>query len=141
METPTAPGNAALYDVLSVLNWVKIFAQYFGGDPSQVTLAGQSSGAATVSHMVMSPLSKGLFHRAIASSGSAIDIWATSANPLSASLQVAVYAGCLNPENTSPNKTQVMTCMLNKTLSELILAQNTFQVELMSICICIYYSK
>lgn len=43
----------------------------FGGDPGNVTIFGQSAGAAAVNALMTSPLAKGLFHRAIAHSGSA----------------------------------------------------------------------
>ncbi len=44
----------------------------FGGDPGNVTIAGQSAGAFAVNYLVASPLAKGLFHRAIAESGAAV---------------------------------------------------------------------
>ena len=52
-----------------VLNWVKANIGKFGGDPDKVTIFGEDSGAASVTLMAMSPLAKGLFHRAIALSG------------------------------------------------------------------------
>lgn len=122
-----APGNAALYDALTVLRWVQKFVHHFSGDPTQVTLAGQSSGSATVSHMLLSPLSRGLFHRVIAASGSALDVWATSADPLTASLQVAGYARCMN--ETSFNKTVILECMLQAPQAQLSVAQNAYQVR------------
>ena len=58
-----------LLDQIMVLNWVKANIGKFGGDPDKVTIFGEDSGAASVTLMAMSPLAKGLFHRAIALSG------------------------------------------------------------------------
>ena len=68
--TPESPtGNYALMDMLAALRWVKSNIAKFGGDPNNVTIAGQSAGAFAVNHLVASPKSKGLFHKALAESG------------------------------------------------------------------------
>ncbi|HUO22972.1 MAG TPA: carboxylesterase family protein [Caulobacteraceae bacterium] len=61
-------GNYGLMDQIAVLNWVKRNIAAFGGDPNQVTLAGQSAGAAGVRFMMSIPATDGLFKRAIAES-------------------------------------------------------------------------
>jgi para-nitrobenzyl esterase len=57
--------NYALLDIIAALQWVNRNIAAFGGDPSRVTLAGQSSGAQAVCDLMISPLGKGLFHGAI----------------------------------------------------------------------------
>jgi para-nitrobenzyl esterase len=64
-----ASGNYGLMDMLASLRWVQANIAAFGGDPSNVTVFGQSAGAMAIASLVASPLAKGLFHRAISESG------------------------------------------------------------------------
>lgn len=61
--------NFGLLDMVLVLQWVRENAASFGGDPRKVTIFGVSAGGMGVNMLMASPLSKGLFHRAIAQSG------------------------------------------------------------------------
>lgn len=68
--TDEAPGNVMLYDQVLVMKWIQENIHSFGGDPSMVTIFGISSGGMSVGLHVVSPLTNGLFKRAIMMSGS-----------------------------------------------------------------------
>jgi len=62
-------GNWAHHDLLAALRWTRDNVAGFGGDPTNVTIFGESAGAHNVCVLLASPLSAGLFHRAILQSG------------------------------------------------------------------------
>jgi para-nitrobenzyl esterase len=62
-------GNYGIMDQVAALQWVQRNARAFGGDPGKVTIFGESAGGGSVMGLLCTPLSAGLFHRAIAQSG------------------------------------------------------------------------
>ena len=64
--------NVGMLDIVAALEWVRDNIAAFGGDPRNVTIFGQSGGAGKVSTLMAMPAARGLFHRAIAQSGSAL---------------------------------------------------------------------
>lgn len=69
------PGNAGLKDQVLALKWVRKNVMKFGGDPNNVTIYGESAGSVAVNYHVISPSSKGLFHKAIMQSGTVLCPW------------------------------------------------------------------
>jgi para-nitrobenzyl esterase len=71
-ETFADASNAGMKDIIAGLEWIRDNIASFGGDAASVTIFGQSGGAGKVSTLLGMPAAKGLFHRAIAQSGSAV---------------------------------------------------------------------
>jgi para-nitrobenzyl esterase len=86
-----ASGNYGLMDQIAALRWVHDNIAPFGGDPARVTLGGQSAGAVDVNVLMTSPLAKGLFHRAIAESGTVTRV------PDDATMRMTGLAGTMAP--------------------------------------------
>lgn len=70
-------GNYGTLDLVKSLEWVRENIRAFGGDPNNVTVAGESGGAFNVLSLLTSPAAKGLFHRAVVESGLSL-IWSTN---------------------------------------------------------------
>lgn len=77
LDDPEAdvPGNAGLKDQVLALRWVKQNIEAFGGDPNNVTLFGESAGGASTHILTVTHQTKGLIHKAIAMSGTALCPW------------------------------------------------------------------
>ena len=65
-------GNFALLDQIQALTWVKENISAFGGDPNNITIAGESAGGWSICTLLASPLATGLFHKAIMESGGCV---------------------------------------------------------------------
>ncbi|KAF7992377.1 hypothetical protein HCN44_001702 [Aphidius gifuensis] len=88
-----APGNAGSKDQVMALKWIQNNIENFGGSPSRVTILGQSSGGSSVMYHMMSPMSAGLFSRAIMQSGTALNPWALVYDGKDRAMKVAEQLG------------------------------------------------
>ncbi|KAG5274060.1 hypothetical protein AALO_G00158710 [Alosa alosa] len=110
-----APGNLGLLDQVAALEWVQKNIHSFGGDPSSVTIFGESAGGVSVSLLVLSPLSTGLFHRAIAESGTADLVGLINTDPLTTA---KIVANVLNCEGTKPD--QIVDCVMRMSVEDIV---------------------
>ncbi|XP_016961659.1 esterase E4 [Drosophila biarmipes] len=118
-----AKGNFGYLDQVMALEWVREHISHFGGDPEMVTILGMSAGSMAVSLHLASPLSAGLFHRAILMSGSATNHF--DIDNLFWTRKLARELGC-----PMYDPTDVVECLRNETwprIVEICKAWETYQ--------------
>jgi para-nitrobenzyl esterase len=103
-------GNYGLLDMVEALKWTRDNIASFGGDPENVTIFGESAGARSVCNLIVCPLAKGLFHKAIIQSGGCA---ARSMDECNA--DAAVFAESLGCEGPG-----AAACMRQKSADEII---------------------
>lgn len=94
-----ASGNFGTLDLIQALKWVQNNISEFGGDPNNVTIFGESAGGRNVYSLIASPLAKGLFHRAIAQSGTVDTTLRTLAEDFPEQPNTKAVSGLKNSSN------------------------------------------
>ncbi|XP_051924921.1 bile salt-activated lipase-like [Hippocampus zosterae] len=100
------PGNYGLWDQHAAISWVRRNIAAFGGNPHNITIFGQSAGAASVNFQMLSPYSKGLFRRAISQGGVALSPWALQKEPMALTKKIARKVGCYRSDEDT-----MLTCL------------------------------
>ncbi|KAL0895516.1 hypothetical protein ABMA27_011625 [Loxostege sticticalis] len=99
LGTDRAPGNAGMKDQVAALEWVKRYISSYGGNPDDVTIAGYSAGSSAVDLLMISPATKGLFHKVIPESGSNMASWSVQVDPLEQAKSFAKLKGVENVDD------------------------------------------
>ncbi|XP_077354986.1 neuroligin-2a isoform X2 [Festucalex cinctus] len=111
----SAKGNYGLLDQIQALRWLNENIGHFGGDPERITIFGSGAGASCVNLLILSHHSEGLFHRAIAQSGTAISSWSVNYQPLKYTKILARKVGCTYSETAD-----LVDCLRRKNFRELV---------------------
>ncbi|KAM9302212.1 fatty acyl-CoA hydrolase precursor, medium chain-like [Gastrophryne carolinensis] len=107
--------NLGFYDQVAALQWVKENIAAFGGNPQLVTIFGESAGGASTAAHVLSPLSKGLFHRAIAESGTMKMFGLVISKPEDLTVHQQLVA-----ESSGCDPSSVVECLKEKSEEEIL---------------------
>jgi len=113
LDREDAPGNAGLFDQRMALEWVQDNIKFFGGNPNNVTLFGESAGAVSISFHLLSPLTRNLFSQAILQSGGPTCPWAIIDRKEAFSRTLALASAVNCP--SSPNDLEAVMECLRKT--------------------------
>ncbi|XP_077979544.1 fatty acyl-CoA hydrolase precursor, medium chain-like [Glandiceps talaboti] len=112
-----SPGNYGMLDQVAALKWIQKNIEYFGGDKDRVTVFGESAGSSSVAMHLLSPMSEGLFQKAIQQSGSALSVFSTFVppyDPLNGTYGLADNIGCPR----TPHE-DLIACLMTKDALEI----------------------
>ncbi|XP_015266581.1 PREDICTED: liver carboxylesterase 1 [Gekko japonicus] len=113
----TARGNWGLLDQVAALQWVQENIADFGGDPGSVTIFGESAGGFSTCALVVSPLAKGLFHKAISESGVCLLDGLMDMHPEKHAKKISEAAGC-----KTTSSSEMLHCLKGKTEEDILQA-------------------
>ena len=116
MGTEDVPGNAGFRDQSLALKWVNDNIANFGGDPETISIAGESAGSLSVALHLVSPMSQGLFQRAILQSGTGLSPnWEpnTPEQALKQADQVSTAVGCDEEDD-------ILSCLQRRDVDEFV---------------------
>ncbi|CAO2610070.1 Acylcarnitine hydrolase [Lemmus lemmus] len=115
-------GNLGYVDQVAALRWVQKNIAHFGGNPDLVTIFGEYAGGTSVSSLVVSPMSKGLFHRAIMESGVTLLPGLISDTHERVYTTVAKLSGCETMDSEA-----LVHCLRGKSEAEILVINKVFK--------------
>ncbi|KAK5647280.1 hypothetical protein RI129_002172 [Pyrocoelia pectoralis] len=92
--TRELPGNAALWDMVLAVQWVRNHIGFFGGNPYQIVVMGQGTGASSAVLVALNDVAKGYTNGVVALSGTALSNWAVDSKPGETAKEMADLQGC-----------------------------------------------
>nr|UZH45660.1 carboxylesterase 26 [Meteorus pulchricornis] len=116
-----APGNGGLKDQVLALRWIKDNIENFGGNPGSVTLIGCSAGSWSIALHMLSPMSAGLFHRAIMISGAPTAQKLLPNDQKNLAIKQAELLNC-----PTGNEDQMFDCLYEKPIEEFVKSRPGF---------------
>ncbi|EHB14654.1 Carboxylesterase 2 [Heterocephalus glaber] len=122
-EDQHAAGNWGFLDQVAALRWVQQNIVHFGGNPDGVTIFGESAGGVSVSSLVLSPMSQGLFHGAIMESGVALLPGIISSSSENIYTTVANVSGCGQIDSEA-----MVRCLRGKSEEEILAITKPFKI-------------
>lgn len=114
--TLNIPGNAGLKDQILALKWVRENISIFGGNKDNVTLFGESAGAASVHYLMCTQNANGLFHKSICMSGCILNNWASTDMGTDLPYRLACEKGYVGPKDDH----SVLEFLQNRTGADLL---------------------
>lgn len=116
----TVAPDIGLRDQVLALQWVNNNIAQFGGDPDMITIAGESAGSSSVAQLMTSPLTEGLFKRAILESSGLKAPWSCLSHPKASTTALATKVNC-----TTQSSQQMVECLKSRSWEELLMYQGT----------------
>ena len=136
-ELDDVKGNQGFWDQAMALQWIKDNIRYFGGDPNAITISGESAGSWSVSALIMSPVTRDLFNKAIMMSGSSLFRVFSEPQELVQNLLIGIRKfGCATDDDKTISK-KIVDCLQELDADKLDKIVHVFRKDLFGMFNCL----